>query len=261
LRYDPIKNVFARAIDTYKPLRNVFYCLLDFLLLRQRYVKAMIRKYYNRSTELHFYDAGAGFCQYTDFVLNHYPSANVHAVDIKTEYLKSYHSSLNPSDVERVSICMADLQHYSPTGLFHLICAIDILEHIEDDDSCLKRFFDVLLPKGKLIISTPSDLDEAAKFTAEHVRPGYNKTALEAKLCAHGFKIRESRYTYGFWGALAWRLLIKQPLQIIAKSKLLTILLPLYYLPVLPLSQILMCMDMRSNNSSGTGILVVAEKP
>ena len=35
--------------------------------------------------------------------------------------------------------------------------------------------------EGILIISTPSDRNEAAKFTEEHIRPGYNKKELEDK--------------------------------------------------------------------------------
>jgi len=114
--------------------------------------------------------------------------------------------------------------------------------------------------EGILIISTPSDRNEAAKFTEEHIRPGYNKKELEDKVQLCGFKILKSIYSYGFWGSLSWRLLIRLPLGIFSKSKLLLIVLPFYYLLILPLAELMMQFDLYTHHSSGTGIILVAQK-
>ncbi|HRT59576.1 MAG TPA: hypothetical protein P5170_01460, partial [Candidatus Syntrophosphaera sp.] len=77
---------------------------------------------------------------------------------------------------------------------------------------------------------------------------------------ACGFTILESIYSYGTWGSLAWRLLLKHPLKLIARSKLILLALPIYYLLVFPLLELLMRLDLKSSNPTGTGIIVVAQK-
>lgn len=261
MKYDPIKNVFARVINWSGELRGLFYKLQNLMFLRERYVKRYIRKYYPESSEFRFYDAGAGFCQYSWYVLSNWTKARVFATDLKNDYLESFAHYAKSRWPKRFHFQAADLQVFSPKLHYDLAVAIDILEHIPDDISALKNIFNCLKENGMLIISTPSDTDEAAKFTSEHVRPGYNKKELEQKLKDVGFKIKESIYSYGFFGALSWRIMIKKPLQMLQKSKLNIILLPFYYLVFLPLGLLLMEIDLRLPNPSGTGILVVAEKP
>ncbi len=260
MQYDPVKDVFSNTMDLFPQLRKLFFSMLDTILLRQRYVKKYINKYLPKDQPTRFYDAGSGFCQYSDFVLKHFPDSKVFAVDLKTDYLTAYHYALDSKLKQRFSFKAADLQDFRPTYSYDMVCAIDILEHIEDDISTLQNFMHCLKPGGRLIISTPSDTDEAAKFTAEHVRPGYNKSELEAKLHDCGFDIEESLYSYGFWGKLAWQMMIKKPLTLIGKSKYNIALLPLYYIPVLPIGLLFMNLDLRATNNTGTGIIVVARK-
>jgi trans-aconitate methyltransferase len=259
MEYDPIKDRLATLIDLFPALRKCMYKALDMMLLRQRYVKREILANFRPKESFRFYDAGAGFCQYSWFVLQHWPNAKVFATDLKTDYLKSFSAFTNREAPDRFSYQSADLQHFTPSNSYQLCIAIDILEHIEDDQTTLKNFHQALAPEGILIISTPSDTDEAAKFTAEHVRPGYAKADLEEKLHKAGFELVKSIYTYGKFGSLAWRLMMKYPLQIAGK-KLLPLLLP-YYLLVYPVAELLMQLDLRMPNPEGTGILVVAQKP
>lgn len=260
MQYDPIKDKLSNVIGIFPLLRKVLFFALDLLLLRQKYVKQSIRKYFSKNSAFRFYDAGAGFCQYADFALSQYPKAIVHAVDLKTTYLESYDNALSPDFASRFSFTQADLQTYTPRQKYDLVCAIDILEHIEDDMSTLQNFHTAMNPNAKLIISTPSDLDEAARFTSEHVRPGYNKIELEEKLIQCGFKILQSYYSYGFWGALAWKLLMKFPLSSLSRSKVTLVFLPFYYLMIYPAAAVMMYLDISRTNHSGNGIIVIATK-
>jgi SAM-dependent methyltransferase len=259
MEYDPLKNNLAKAIQLFPALMVLMYKAMDMLLLRQRYVKREIQTHFRKGESFRCYDAGAGFCQYSWFLLKHFPEAKVFATDLKSDYLASFSNYASGFASGRFSYKIADLQSFVPSHQYNLAIAIDILEHIEDDRAALKNFYQALAPEGLLIISTPSDTDEAAQFTAEHVRPGYAKAELEDKLHGVGFEIVKSIYTYGFWGSLAWRLLMKYPLQLAGK-KLLPLLIP-YYVMVYPLAEIFMQLDMRKENESGTGILIVAQKP
>ncbi len=259
--YEPLKDRVAVLVRRYPAVRSAFYWLLDLLLLRQRYVKRCLLRYGRDFPGLHYYDAGAGFCQYSWFVLRRFPSSTVLATDLKGGYLEDFFAYSKAKFPGRFTWQSADLQLYTPPGRYHVATAIDILEHIPDDDAVMANFLACLEPGGVLIISTPSDSDEAARFTSEHVRPGYDKAALESKLRIHGFEIMESIYSYGKMGSLAWRLLLKHPMALMQKTILAVLLLPLYYLFALPLAQILMWMDLRRHNITGTGIIIVARKP
>jgi len=257
MEYDPVKNHLAKWIELFPVLRIGMYKVLDIVLLRQRYVQREIKNLLGKNVDFSLYDAGAGFCQYSHYVLQNWPNSIAFASDLKTDYLQGYAIFAEDRFRNRFSFRGADLQHYAPKTQYNLALAIDILEHIPDDMAALKNFYNALSPNGYLIISTPSDTDEAAKFTAEHVRPGYKKTELETKLKESGFRIVKSTWTYGLFGHLAWLLMMKYPLKLAGKA--LILLLP-YYILVYPLAEILMRLDLKLPKTSGTGILIVAQK-
>lgn len=261
MRYEPLKDMLASLLEAMPGARNFMFAMLDLMLLRQRYVKAAIRRQFPAGKPFRMYDAGAGYCQYTWFVLREWPQSKVFALDLKAGYIRDFAAWLPEHLRSRFSFTEGDLQHYEPKNSYDLVIAVDILEHIPDDLAVLRHFYSCLKPGGKLIISTPSDTDEAARFTAEHVRPGYSLADLSLKLQDTGFEIIDSRYSYGRFGSLAWKLSIRLPLKMIGRSKLSAVLLPLYYLPFLPLSFLLNWLDTKAVNKSGTGIIVVAAKP
>lgn len=260
MEYEPLKDRAANLIRIFPSIRDKFYVILDLVLLRQRYVKREISRFFSKEDKFLYYDAGAGFCQYSWSVLKKYPNAKVFATDIKGEYLEDFSVYASQVFPGRFSWKKADLQTFIPENKYDLVTAVDILEHISDDIAVLKNFYVCMKERGILIISTPSDKDEAAKFTAEHIRPGYNKKELEDKVKLSGFKILKCIYSYGFWGSLSWRLLIRFPLEMLSKSKLSMLVLPFYYIIILPLAELMMQIDLHTNNSSGTGIILVAQK-
>ncbi len=260
MQYDKIKDKFAGLIDKISYFRKLFYLLLDMLLLRQWYVKAKIKKYFPKNKPIRFYDAGAGFGQYSWFVLKYFKNAKVHAVDLKMDYMDSFARYAAKHGWQDFTAQQADLTVYLPKEKFDLIIAVDILEHIKDDMQVLKNFRHVLDVGGKLIISSPSNFDESAKFTEEHVRPGYSKEDIISKLERADFKIISFEYSYGKFGQAYWKLCLKFPLSLINRSKLFFLLLPFYYLVSYPISIIFMMLDFYGKKKIGTGVMVVAER-
>jgi SAM-dependent methyltransferase len=142
------------------------------------------------------------------------------------------------------------------------------MEHIEDDRAVFGHFERVLRPGGHVIINTPSDQggsdvqeEGEESFIGEHVREGYNREALEGKLRDAGLEPVRSLYTYGEYGSTAWRWLIKRPMQMLGATWASVVLLPLYYLAALPIGLFLNARDLAAENETGTGLLVVAQKP
>ncbi len=259
MQYDTVKDKLATLIDNIPVFRRLFYLLLDMLLLRQWYVKGKIKKNFAKGKHMRFYDAGAGFGQYSYFVKKYFDHAHIHAVDLKTDYIESLSRFLHRDPKIDFTAQQEDLTDYIPKERFDLIIAIDILEHIEDDVQVLSNFRKILENGGRLIISSPSNLDESAYFTEEHVRAGYSKDDICSKLETAGFRIRSIEYSYGKFGRIYWKLALKIPLTLISKSKYLSIILPLYYLIFYPISFLFMLLDYYRKNKLGTGLIVVAE--
>jgi len=87
------------------------------------------------------------------------------------------------------------------------IIMVNVLEHIEDDESAIKGVHRVLKPGGHLLLFVPalqslySELDRKhGHFRRYHLAP------LAYKLSTHGFKIHDKRY-FDLAGVLPWWLI------------------------------------------------------
>lgn len=270
--YDPIKDELGRVASRHPLLQKAFYCALDAVFLRAWYVQRELRRIIetqNPQEPFHVLDAGTGFGQYAYFVARSFPQAHVLAVDVKQDYLANARRFLDKTpEGARVETAYEDLTDLKAQGPFDLILSVDVMEHIEDDEAVFRHFARVLRPGGHVLINTPSDQggsdvrqEGETSFIEEHVRDGYNLDDLKRKLRAAGLEPVSSLYTYGRYGALAWRLLIKHPMRWLGKSYGYLALLPLYYLFALPVGLTLNAADLRRHNEQGTGLLVIARKP
>lgn len=79
-----------------------------------------------------------------------------------------------------------------------LVCAFDVLEHIEDDGQALDEWRSWLRPDGRLCLSVPAHQSRwgAGDEWAGHYRR-YDRRDLESLLAAHGYRV-EYLECYGF---------------------------------------------------------------
>ena len=269
--YDPIKDSLGRFFCRRPLLQRSFYALLDLFFLRAWHVHRELRRLltaYRGGAPLRVLDAGTGFGQYAHFIVRTFPGAHVLAVDVKRDYLANLRRFIDQTRfADRVETAYEDLADLQAEGPFDLILSVDVMEHIEDDRAVFRHFARVLAPGGHVLINTPSDLGgsdvgvgEEASFIGEHVRDGYNLEALQEKLVDAGLTPVRAFYTYGRFGSLAWRLMIKYPMKLLGWSRLLVAVLPLYYIPVLPIGLVLHAIDVRRSNPAGTGVIVVGRR-
>jgi len=89
-------------------------------------------------------------------------------------------------------------------GMFDLVCAFDIVEHVDDDDLALTELSRVCAPGGAFLLSVPL---HPARWTAfdEFVghRRRYEPAGLLAKLGEHAFAV-ESSAVYGMQPESSW---------------------------------------------------------
>ena len=102
----------------------------------------------------------------------------------------------------RVSFVEDDAAQLSTGGPFDQVLAIDVLEHIPDDQEALKQIAEAMTPNGRLVVSVPTPRfpDRFGRDYADHlghVRDGYWLEDLEPKLRAAGLEVRAHHYYAG----------------------------------------------------------------
>ncbi len=273
MHYDPIKRQLGNLFNRSPLLRKIFYRLLDLLLLRAWHVKKALKEIHplTSNKELTILDAGSGFGQYCYRMSRMFPSARILGVDVKQEQIDDCNQFFRQIGKEKmVTFEVADLTKYKAVGRYNLILSVDVMEHILEDELVFANFCESLMKGGLLLISTPSDMggsdtdhhgeEGVHGFIEEHVRDGYNKEDITAKLLKAGFSKVEVSYTYGKYGSVAWKLSMKYPILMLGFSRLFYLILPIYYLILFPFCVLLNNVDVNKHNESGTGLLVKAFK-
>ncbi len=269
MKYDPVKARIGNFVNRAPWLRRIFYKLLDILLLRTWHVNRAIRDFASSNTDSKtILDAGSGFGQYSYRMCRINRTWQILGLDLKKEQIddcNKFFTAIKASD--NVSFKYADLTKYNSANTYDLILAVDVMEHIEEDRLVFDNFFSSLKKGGWLIISTPSDKggsdvhhDHEESFIDEHVRDGYSIDDINSKLSDSGFKTVLTRYTYGLPGSLSWKLSMKYPILMLNLSWLFAIILPFWYILVMPFALILNFADTRIKHKEGTGLLVIAKK-
>ncbi|MFA7359528.1 MAG: methyltransferase domain-containing protein [Candidatus Kapaibacterium sp.] len=267
MKYDPVKKVFGNIVSRNVFLRRVFYRLLDLMFLRSWHVRKTIKQLYNSDDSINIFDAGMGFGQYSYFLAKYLRGSKILGVDVKDEQVEDCNYFFGKRGFKNVRFEVADLTAITYQNEYDFILNVDVMEHIVEDELVLKNFSNALKSGGRLLINTPSDLggsdahdEHDESFIEEHARNGYSKEDITAKLERAGLKVTNFKYTYGKYGTISWRFGIKYPILIAGVSKILILLLPLYYLFTLWFVLIFMWLDTKTDNEAGTGIVVVAQK-
>ncbi|MGC8802484.1 MAG: class I SAM-dependent methyltransferase [Bacteroidales bacterium] len=269
MKYEPIKASIGKVFNRNPQLRILLYRLLNILLLRTWHIKKQLKKIVPLlPPQAHILDAGSGFGQYSYFISRFSDNWQITGVDINEQQVNdcnTFAQKLGKND--RMKFQTADLTTFVEPGRYHLILSVDVMEHIEDDRAVFRNFYQSLHDNGMVLISTPSDKGGSDahshnddSFIEEHVRNGYSIEDISQKLYQAGFKRVECRYQYGKPGSLAWKLSMKYPIIWLNKSKLFFLLLPIYYLLVMPICLLLNYIDTRIHHSTGTGLIVAAYK-
>lgn len=279
MEYDPIKDKLGALFGKSPTLQKVFFKLLGAVFLRNWYVRKALREELAMrdadkprdatADQLRVLDAGSGFGQHAYWIAHRFPGTKISAVDVKSDYLDKARDFIASQGLgERVTFSEDDLTDLRAVGPFDLILSVDVMEHIEDDRGVFRHFERVLRPGGTVIINTPSDqggsgvqADADESFIGEHVRDGYPMDELKAKLSEAGLEPYDATYTYGRWGGIGWRLLVKYPMQLLGHTFAWFVLLPVYYAIAFPLGMLLNALDVVSPKPTGTGLIVRARKP
>lgn len=129
-----------------------------------------------------------------------FPVPGTHFVDISTPALRC----LRAADGQALQASASALPF--PDASFDAICAMDVIEHLVDDDGVLAELARVAKPGARVLLSAPLHPDHWTAFDefVGHCRR-YVPDALLAKLHAHGFNLERSAI-YGMQPKASWLL-------------------------------------------------------
>ncbi len=269
MQYEPIKRSLAGVFPERLFVRKLFFFLLDLLLLRSWHVRRALRNiardYPGTASVL---DAGAGFGQYAWRMSRMNEKWSIRAVDISAEHTEECRRFFTAAGLSgRVYCEQADLAAITWSDTFDMVLCVDVIEHIEDDIGVFRNFHRALKPGGRLLISTPSDqggsdvhASTQSSFIDEHVRNGYSRQDISARLEEAGFRNISISYTYGVPGDISWRISMKYPVRMLNISSAFWIILPFYYMITFPFAFILNTFDLCLRHRKGTGLMITAQK-
>jgi len=270
MKYDPVKKRLGFISNKSPFLRKILYRMLNLLFLRTWYIKRVVRRHFfcRRKEQLNILDAGMGFGQYSYYLARKSRLWQIKGVDVKEEQISDCNTFFTKIKQENTSFFVCDLVHLDEKEKYDFILSVDVMEHIEDDNQVFVNFYNAMKKGGMLTISTPSDQggsdvhhhSEKKSFIDEHVRNGYNFHTIQEQLKKTGFSKTEAFYTYGTPGKIAWKLSIKFPILMLNISKLLFVILPVYYLIFLPLCLLLNGIEVNCKHRNGMGLIVMAWK-
>jgi SAM-dependent methyltransferase len=267
VQYEPIKGSLSSVIKGSPLLRRGFYLAMHAFFLREWFVKREIRRVFRSKRIFNILDAGSGFGQYSLFMTRKNHQAQIIGLDIKPTEIAECNNFFFKSGYRNARFSFGDLTELTIADEYDFILSVDVMEHIEHDEAVFGNFYRALKSGGTLLVNTPSDQggsdhdDESGEgFIDEHFRDGYSVEDIRAKLERAGLTVKKIYYTYGFWGNLYWRLIIKVPMQVLGVSKLFFVLLPFYYVVFYPIGWLFMVLDYLLPIRKGTGLVAVAEK-
>lgn len=222
--------------------------------LRASYFRRLIKQFrFNKAL-----DAGCGIGLYSFYLAREYPEARIDACDGNPSYIEAGKKIRNKLKLSSVNIFQADLLQLSEVNKYDLIICIDVLEHIEDDQSLLANFHKALRNGGILYLTTPHQRHTNRYFQRlglkyegkGHVRAGYTEQGLTELLENNGFRIRKMRNVWGPFG---------EGCEELYRLAILRLPLPLAAL-CFPILSIISSLDMVTKNSKGYGLVVIAQK-
>jgi glycosyltransferase involved in cell wall biosynthesis len=196
-------------------------------------------------------EIGSGIGNITKFLLDR---DLIIATDVEPKYINLLENTFGKYRkfvIEKLDISGSNTERYRSYHIDSVIC-FNVLEHIKEDEKALKNIFNLLEPKGRLLLLVPSYrwLYGSLDRHLDHQRR-YGGKELKKKLEAEGFKVILLKH-FNRIGILGWFLNGK----ILMRKKLPSFQLRIYNLLV-PLFKLEELFPL----PFGTSLIAIAERP
>jgi len=151
-------------------------------------------------------EVGSGQGLFSKWIIRDFPKSKITLSEISSSYLKKLQSEF---DTKNVSIRKLDLNNKEDfekigSGKFDSIFALNVLEHVKNDEFALEQLYKMLKKNGILIILVPCHkfLYNVIDKSIGHWRR-YTKKELETKLKKANFTL-EKMFSFNVLGIIGW---------------------------------------------------------
>jgi SAM-dependent methyltransferase len=163
-------------------------------------------------------DAGCGTGLFSFYLAERFPEAHITGYDLSPEYIIICDQNKISKKIDNLTFKVADLTELDEVENYDFIFSIDVMEHITHNIKVLENIYHALLPGGIFYLAMPYEPGHQHLFPRkyfrkyiawrekEHIGEQYSPKSITEILSQIGFWVIESRYTFGFWGKLAWEL-------------------------------------------------------
>ena len=138
------------------------------------------------SSPMQILDIGCGMGLMLDALKLYGNVYGMDAEDVAVQYCRANNETIKDS------IKLGALPNEVPfeKGTFDFIFALDVLEHVYDDESAMKTIFNLLKPGGKLVATVPALMSMwSAHDELNHHFRRYEKNEFYEKITGAGFKV------------------------------------------------------------------------
>lgn len=187
-----------------------WYCRLLGIPIIGLRIRARLLKKLLPASAHHILDAGCGRGVISRMLAEHYPEAQVDAMDLDSAGQEANQMIATRSGLNNCHFKLGDLTELDGTATYDLIVSIDNLEHIEQDVAVLRHFHRAMVNRGVLLVHVPHYYRRWPLFrwsvnfdVPGHVRPGYHLPEIIERVREAGFVVEKSGFSYGFLENLA----------------------------------------------------------
>ena len=260
-------------IHRYPGLLWIQHLVSWLMTLRLWFARREMRRSYEQMVDCRrILDIGCGSGEVLFSMAKRYKTVDYVGLDLNQNATSIAHNYATTHGMQHVSFVSCRIEDYHPSEHLDIISCISVLHYIEDPGEMVKRMAKALQPNGRLIINIPIE--------EKRLLPGYKwirrtwfksvaydadyRILLELKeedlarfIADAGLEIELKRYTYGFFGKIAFELFSFGQLFIMRANWLIAVLFSLVYFSVVAIpAWILMLLDFYTKNHSGNGIML-----
>ena len=256
-----IRNALSQACGQSTIMRKSLFKVMDWLTLKSWHVRREIRKWMRNAPEkAHILDAGSGLGQNAYWLSCQREKYSVLAIDKESSQVCSGNTFVRESHRVNLLFKTIRLEDFEANDAFDLILCTGSLENTEDDQKALNNLHGALREGGMIITTVNRKYRESDTSQTHAKRFGYHMDELKSLFRETGFHHVKAHYTAGRAGQTAQKLGIKFPMRLLNLSRAFALLLPFYYLFVIPVVAVLNWLDSHTAIGSGQGILLLAKK-
>jgi SAM-dependent methyltransferase len=156
-------------------------------------------------------EVGGGDGRISFEVVDHGHQGPIHITEFDPSLVSEAERIKARGGYDRVTVSQRDLRQLSADTTFDQVLAIDVLEHIDDDELAVQEIAAAMAPGARVVVSVPTPryptvFGRAFHEHLGHVRDGYWHEDLERLFTAAGLRPVAHRYYTGAWVSRACRL-------------------------------------------------------